>query len=79
VESPGLLVAQRNSGTVDADLEGIAPERSAQEHELGPFDETQDHQPLNGRIGGLDRIDSGAITGLEVGECQTVAPRQARK
>jgi hypothetical protein len=34
---------------------------------------------LNGGIGGLDRFDTGAITGLQIRECQTSAPRQACK
>ena len=71
VESARLLVAQRNRGTVDANLERVAAERPAQEHNLGPFDEAEHHQALNGGIGGVDRFDPGAITGLEIGECQT--------
>jgi hypothetical protein len=79
VEPPRLLVAQRNRGAVDADLDRVAAERPAQEHDLGPFDEAEHHQPLNGGIGGLDGFDTGAITGLEIRECQTSTPRQARK
>jgi hypothetical protein len=79
VESPRLLVAQRDRGTVDPDLERVAAERPAQEHDLGPFDEAEHHQPLNRGIGGLDRFDTGTITGLEIRKCQTSAPRQARK
>jgi hypothetical protein len=79
LKSPGLLVAQRDRGAIDPDLEGVAPERSAQESELGPLDEAENHQPLDGWIGGLDRFDSGAITGLEIRKCQTSTPRQGRK
>jgi hypothetical protein len=76
MESARLLVAQRDRGTVDPDLERVAAERPAQEHDLGPFDEAEHHQPLDGGIGGLDRFDAGTITGLEVRECQTSAPRE---
>jgi hypothetical protein len=79
VESARLLFAQRERGPVDPDLERVAPERPPQEHDLGPFDEAEHHQPLNGRIGSLDRFDTGTITGLEVSKCQTTSPRQARK
>jgi hypothetical protein len=61
---PGLFGAQRDRSAINPDLEGVAPERSAHEGELGPLDEAEHHQPLDGRIGGLDRIDAGAITGL---------------
>jgi hypothetical protein len=64
MEPPGLLVAQGDRGTVDSDLERIAAEGTAQECELRPLDKTEHHQPLNGRIGGLDRFDAGAITRL---------------
>ena len=74
-----LLFAQRDRSAVNPDLEWIAAERPAQEHDLGAFDEAEHHQPLNGRIGGLDRFDTGSITGLEVRKCQTTTPRQARK
>jgi hypothetical protein len=79
VKATRLRLAQRDGSAIDADLEGIAPERSAQEGELGPLDEAEDHQPLDGRVGGLDRFDTGAITGLQVRKCQGLAPRQARK
>jgi hypothetical protein len=79
VESPRLLLAQRDGGTVDADLERVASERPAHEEDLGPFDEAEHHQPLDGWIRGLDRFDTGAITGLQIRECQGSAPRQARK
>jgi hypothetical protein len=79
VKTASLLVAQRDRGTVDANLEGISPERSAQEGELGPFDEAENHQPLNGRVGGLDRFDKGAITGLQIRECQGWAPHEPGK
>jgi hypothetical protein len=78
-KSARLLVAQRDRGAVDPDLERVAAERPAQEQDLGPFDETEHHQALNGGIGGLDRFDPGTITGLEIRKCQTSAPRQARK
>jgi hypothetical protein len=70
VKTASLLVAQRDGSTVDAYLEGIAPEGTAQESELGPFDEAENHQPLDGRVGGLDRFDKGAITWLQIRECQ---------
>jgi hypothetical protein len=73
-ESPRLLVAQRYRGAVDADLEGVAPEGPAQEHELGPFDEAKHHQALDSGIGGVDRFDTRTITRLEIRECQTRAP-----
>jgi hypothetical protein len=79
VKTPGLLVAQRDRRAVDAHLDGIPTERAAQKRELGPFDKTEHHQPLDGRIFGLDRFDAGAITGLEIGKCQTRAPWVARK
>jgi hypothetical protein len=64
VESPGLLVAQGDGGAIDSDLERIPAERTAQESELRPLDETEHHQALDGGIGGLDRLDASAITGL---------------
>ena len=79
VEPARLLVAQRDRGSVNPDLERVASERPAHEHDLRPLDEAEHHQALNGGIGGLDRFDTGAITGLEIRECQTSAPRQARK
>lgn len=79
MEPARLLVAQRDRGAVDSDLERVATERPTQEQDLGPFDEAEHHQALNGGIGGLDRFDPSTITGLEIGECQTWAPRQARK
>jgi hypothetical protein len=79
VKAPCLLVTERDRCTVDADLERVAAERTAQEHDLGSFDEAEHHQPLDGRVGSLDRFDPGSITGLQVRECQTLAPRQARK
>jgi hypothetical protein len=79
VESPRLLVAQRDGRAVDADLERVASERPAHELDLGPFDEAEHHQPLDSGIGGFDRFDTGTITGLEIRKCQTSAPRQARK
>jgi hypothetical protein len=74
-----LLYAQRDRCAVQPYLERVATERPAHERELGPFDQSQHHQPLDGRIGGVDRLDTGYITGFEVRECQTSAPRQARK
>ncbi|HEX7237387.1 MAG TPA: hypothetical protein VF405_10535 [Gammaproteobacteria bacterium] len=71
-----LLLAQRDRSPVNPDLERVASERSAQEHDLGSFDEAEHHQPLDGRIGGLDRFDTGTITGLEVRKCQTSTPRK---
>jgi hypothetical protein len=79
LEPACLLDAQRDGGAVEANLEWIATERPADERELGPFDQSQDHQPLDGRIGGVDRLDTGNVTGFEVGQCQTSAPRQRRK
>jgi hypothetical protein len=79
MKAPRLLVAQRNGCAVDPDLERVAAERPAQEHELGTFDEAEHHQPLDGGIGGFDRFDTGAITGLEIRKCQTSTPRTARK
>jgi hypothetical protein len=79
VESARLLVAQRDCGTVNSNLERVATERPTQEQDLGPFDEAEHHQALNGGIGGLDRFDPSTITGLEIRECQTWTPRQARK
>jgi hypothetical protein len=79
VETARLLVAQRDRGTVDANLERVAAERPAQEQDLGPFDEAEHHQALNGWIGSLDRFDPSTITWLEIRECQTWAPRPARK
>ena len=79
VESPRLLVAQRDRGTVDPNLERVASERPAHEHDLGPFDEAEHHQPLDGGICGFDRFDKGAIAGLEISKCQTSTPRPRRK
>jgi hypothetical protein len=79
MKAPRLLVAQRNGCAVDPDLERVAAERPAQEHELGAFDEPEHHQALDGGIRGLDRFDPGAVTGLEIGNCQTSTPREARK
>ena len=79
LESPRLLLTQRDRRTVDPDLERVAPERPAQKYQLGPLDEPEHHQPLDGRIGGLDRFDKGAITGLEIRKCQTSTPCQTRK
>ena len=64
MESPGLLVTQGDGGAIDSDLERIPAERTAQESELRPLDESEHHQPLDGGIGGLDRFDTSAITGL---------------
>jgi hypothetical protein len=75
VKAARLLFAQRDCGAVNPNLERIAAERPTQEHDLGPFDEAEHHQPLNGRIGSLDRFDTGTITGLEVRKCQTTTPR----
>jgi hypothetical protein len=79
VESARLLVAQGDRGPVDSDLERVAAERPAQKRELGPLDEAENHQPLDRGIGSVDRFDTGTITGLEIRECQTWAPRWARK
>jgi len=75
MESPGLLITQGDGGAIDSDLERIPAERTAQEGELRPLDETEHHQPLDGGIGGFDRFDASAITGLQIRECQTSAPR----
>jgi hypothetical protein len=64
VESAGLLVAQRDCGAVDAHFEGVTSERAAQKGELRALDEAEHHQALDGRIGGLNRFDTGTITGL---------------
>jgi hypothetical protein len=69
-ESPSLLLTQRDRGTIDPDFERIPPERAAQECELGAFDEAEDHQTLHRRIEGVDRFDTGAITGFEIRKCQ---------
>jgi hypothetical protein len=79
VKAPGLRIAQRDRGTVNPDFERVAAERPAQERELGALDQAEHHQPLDGWIGGLDRFDTGAITGLEIRKCQTWAPRYMRK
>jgi hypothetical protein len=79
MKAPRLLVAQRDCGAIDPDLERVTAQRSAQEHELGAFDEAEHHQPLDGGIRGLDRFDTGAVTRLEIGKCQTSTPREARK
>jgi hypothetical protein len=79
VKSACLLGAQGDGRAVQANLEGVPAQRPAHEGELGPFDEPQDHQPLNGRVRGVDRLDPGGITGFQVRECQTAAPREARK
>jgi hypothetical protein len=79
VKSARLLGAQGDRGAVEPDLERVAAQGSAQERELGAFDEAEHHQALDGRIGGLDRFDADAITGLEVGKCQTAAPWLRRK
>jgi hypothetical protein len=79
MKAPGLVRAQRDRGAVEANLERIATERAAQEYELGAFDEAEHHQPLHGRIRSLDRLDPGAVTGLEIRKCQASTPRKLRK
>jgi hypothetical protein len=79
LKSACLLVTQRDGCAVKANFEWIAAQRPADERELGPFDQAQNHQPLDGGIGGVDRLDTGNITGFQIGKCQTSAPRQARK
>jgi hypothetical protein len=79
VETPRLLRAQRNRGAVDPHFQRIPAERAAQERELGTFDEAEHHQSLHRGIDGVDRFDTGAITGVEIRESQKSAPRQRRK
>ena len=79
MESPRLLVTQRDRSTVDADLERVASERPAHELDLGPFDEAEHHQSLDGGIRGFDRFDTGAVAGLQISKRQTSTPRQRRK
>jgi hypothetical protein len=66
VELAGLLDAQRDSRAVEANLERVAAQRPAHEGELGPFDEAQYHQALDGGIGGIDRVDTGRFTRFEI-------------
>ena len=73
----GLLPTQRNSRAVDPHLQRISAERTPEEGELGPLDEAEHHQSLYGRIGGFDGLDTSAIAGIEIRECQDVAPRPA--
>ena len=71
---------QRDRGAIDPKLERIAAERAAQERELRALDEAEHHQPLHGGVRGLDRLDTRAITGFQIGQRQTVgSARRMRK
>jgi hypothetical protein len=74
-----LLLAQRDRRTIELELERIAAERPTHKRELGAFDEAEHHQALDGGIGRLDGFDADAITGFEIGKCQTAAPALRRK
>jgi hypothetical protein len=79
VEALRLRAPQGDGRTIEPELQRIAAERAAQERHLGPLDEAEHHEALHGRIGGIDRIDADAITGLQIGQCQERAPRVGRK
>jgi hypothetical protein len=78
VKPLGLFLAQRDRRAVDPHLERIPAQRAPQERQLGPFHETEHHEPLDGGIRGFDGLDSGSITGHEIRECQKFGSERSR-
>jgi len=76
---PRLLASQRDGRTIEPKLERIATERAAQECDLGPLDEAENHEALDGRIGSIDRVDPNELAGLEVTKRQSRTPKPESK
>src|SRR5437868_6947421 len=62
----GLPTTEAEAIIGQADLDGIAQRREADDLDLVAFEQAHFHQPLRQRVVALERFDAAALTGAEL-------------
>lgn len=65
MEVPCVFLAQGDTTSKQAKLHGIAADRRTLVFDLGTFDQTQHHEPLNLGINRVDELDDALLTAFQ--------------
>ena len=72
LEEPGVLLAERNAVTKQAEFNRVSADRGARVLDLGTLDKSEDHEALHLGVGSVNGLDNASLTAFQGCERVTV-------